>query len=260
MAARPRHVVFWLLLCPVRAFITPPPPLRASPRPLRASPRPLRAAAADGAAGVAVRIEYCTGCRWMLRSAWLAQELLTTFDAGEIGEVALAPHYGEPGGVFVVTVDGAVVWDRAADGGFPETKALKQRIRDVVDPAKGLGHSDVAAAAAAPRPRLFESAARPPPRVAGPGDVEELYPAPAEGDVEEAAPEPPTEGSSWDDDWTRETDLKSGLFGGDDDVAAKLAELEQLTSLGRAGAVKLIERTNAFQRPAPEDLDDVDFV
>ncbi|KAH8098995.1 hypothetical protein JL720_1968 [Aureococcus anophagefferens] len=236
MAARPRRVVFWLLLCPVRAFLGPPPPLRASPRPLRASPRPLRAsprplraAAADGAAGVAVRIEYCTGCRWMLRSAWLAQELLTTFDAGEIGEVALAPHYGEPGGVFVVTVDGAVVWDRAADGGFPETKALKQRIRDVVDPAKGLGHSG-------------------------------LYPAPAEGDVKEAAPEPPTEGSSWDDDWTRETDLKSGLFGGDDDVAAKLAELERLTSLGRAGAVKLIERTNAFQRPAPEDLDDVDFV
>ncbi|KAK7232608.1 hypothetical protein SO694_00035168 [Aureococcus anophagefferens] len=175
MAARPRRVVFWLLLCP---------------------------------------------------------ELLTTFDAGEIGEVALAPHYGEPGGVFVVTADGAV----------------------------GLGHSDVAAAAPAPRPRLFESARAPPPLVAGPGDVEELYPAPAEGDVKEAAPEPPTEGSSWDDDWTRETDLKSGLFGGDDDVAAKLAELERLTSLGRAGAVKLIERTNAFQRPAPEDLDDVDFV
>ena len=25
-----------------------------------------------------VEIEYCTGCRWMLRAAWLAQELLTT--------------------------------------------------------------------------------------------------------------------------------------------------------------------------------------
>ena len=25
-------------------------------------------------------IEYCTGCRWLLRSAWFAQELLTTFE------------------------------------------------------------------------------------------------------------------------------------------------------------------------------------
>ena len=34
--------------------------------------------------GVVVRIKYCTGCRWMLRSAYLAQELLTTFDEGAI--------------------------------------------------------------------------------------------------------------------------------------------------------------------------------
>ena len=27
-----------------------------------------------------VRITYCTGCRWMLRSAWMCQELLTTFE------------------------------------------------------------------------------------------------------------------------------------------------------------------------------------
>jgi hypothetical protein len=31
-------------------------------------------------APVAVDIQYCTGCRWMLRSAWLAQELLSTFE------------------------------------------------------------------------------------------------------------------------------------------------------------------------------------
>ena len=39
-----------------------------------------------------VEIRYCTRCRWLLRAAWLAQELLTTFDGGELGEVALVPH------------------------------------------------------------------------------------------------------------------------------------------------------------------------
>lgn len=28
----------------------------------------------------ALAIEYCTGCRWLLRAAWMAQELLTTFE------------------------------------------------------------------------------------------------------------------------------------------------------------------------------------
>lgn len=31
-----------------------------------------------------LEIEYCTQCRWLLRAAWMAQELLTTFEA-ELG-------------------------------------------------------------------------------------------------------------------------------------------------------------------------------
>ncbi|HMO86239.1 MAG TPA: SelT/SelW/SelH family protein [Lacipirellulaceae bacterium] len=84
-----------------------------------------------------VEIVYCTQCRWLLRAAWLAQELLTTF-VDELGEVALAPGTG---GVFQVRVDGDLVWDRAVDGGFPEAKALKQRVRDRIAPGKDLGHS-----------------------------------------------------------------------------------------------------------------------
>lgn len=37
-----------------------------------------------------VEIEYCTQCRWLLRAAWMAQELLTTFET-ELDEVALKP-------------------------------------------------------------------------------------------------------------------------------------------------------------------------
>jgi len=35
-----------------------------------------------------------------------------------------------------------VLWDRKTEGGFPETKELKRRVRDVVDPGRGLGHVD----------------------------------------------------------------------------------------------------------------------
>lgn len=85
-----------------------------------------------------VRILYCAQCNWMLRAAWLAQELLGTF-GGDLEEVALAPGTG---GIFEVTVNGTLVWSRAAEGRFPEAKELKQRVRDIVDPERSLGHSD----------------------------------------------------------------------------------------------------------------------
>ena len=47
--------------------------------------------------GASVKISYCQGCRWMLRSAYFAQELLTTFDGGELDEVTLAPQFDAAG-------------------------------------------------------------------------------------------------------------------------------------------------------------------
>jgi hypothetical protein len=35
-----------------------------------------------------------------------------------------------------------LLWDRKTEGGFPETKVLKQLVRDRIDPKKDLGHSD----------------------------------------------------------------------------------------------------------------------
>jgi selenoprotein W-related protein len=71
-----------------------------------------------------LEIEYCTQCRWLPRAAWLAQELLTTFER-ELGEVALVPGTG---GVLVVRVDGETVWDRKQQG-FPEPTEVKQAVR-----------------------------------------------------------------------------------------------------------------------------------
>ena len=85
-----------------------------------------------------VRIRYCMQCRWLLRSAWMAQELLTTFDT-EISELTLEPGTG---GVFEVTANDELVWSRKDAGRFPEITELKQLVRDVLAPEKDLGHSD----------------------------------------------------------------------------------------------------------------------
>jgi selenoprotein W-related protein len=99
-----------------------------------------------GVEGNRVCIEYCTGCRWGLRASWMASELLVTFNDRSIGEVAIRPS-NEPGtfDVWVVrNADGLErrVWCRKEEGGFPELKELKQRIRDIVAPQQDLGHSD----------------------------------------------------------------------------------------------------------------------
>ncbi|KAJ5712853.1 uncharacterized protein N7483_010034 [Penicillium malachiteum] len=100
-----------------------------------------------------ISIKFCTQCRWMLRAAYFAQELLSTFGT-DLGEVALVPMTG---GVFTVTIwhpeststdnsevktQEIILWDRKRDGGFPEVKALKSLVRNVIAPERDLGHTD----------------------------------------------------------------------------------------------------------------------
>jgi selenoprotein W-related protein len=99
----------------------------------------------DEDASRAVTIVYCTQCNWLLRAAWMGQELLSTFQT-ELTALTLVPGTG---GVFRVTAGDVVVWDRAVDGGFPEITELKRRVRDQVAPDRPLGHADRAAARAA---------------------------------------------------------------------------------------------------------------
>lgn len=102
-----------------------------------------------------------------LTQAQYAQELLQTFSTS-IGEIALIPVTG---GIFTVTMTHAatttpststptsgstpdpqkqatgsvtetLIWDRKTDGGFPETKELKNRVRNIIEPGRDLGHID----------------------------------------------------------------------------------------------------------------------
>ena len=91
------------------------------------------------AAGPAIEITFCRLCGWGLRAGWMAQELLTTF-AEEVGSVMLTPDAS--GGVFDVRVDGQLIWSRKERGRFPESKELKQLVRDRIAPDRSLGHSD----------------------------------------------------------------------------------------------------------------------
>ncbi len=85
-----------------------------------------------------IAIAYCTQCQWLLRAAWMAQELLSTF-GDDLGEVTLVPGRG---GVFAITYDGEEIWERKRNGGFPDVKTLKQLVRDRLDPSRDLGHID----------------------------------------------------------------------------------------------------------------------
>ena len=85
-----------------------------------------------------IEILYCRQCRWMLRAAWMAQELLSTFDQ-EVSELTLRPGSG---GIFEIRANGRLVWSRQAEGRFPEIAELKQLVRDQIAPGRSLGHAD----------------------------------------------------------------------------------------------------------------------
>jgi len=109
-------------------------------------------------------ITYCTQCQWLLRAAWMPQELLSTF-GNELGEVTLKPDTGgvfqdaagvafhlrqrarrgalkpDTGGVFQIAC-GELIRERKRDGGFPDAKSLKQRVRDRIEPGRDLVYID----------------------------------------------------------------------------------------------------------------------
>jgi selenoprotein W-related protein len=86
-----------------------------------------------------ITIEYCPKCGWLLKAAYTAQEILTTFTE-DIKSVALQPS--EIAGRYTIFLNGEKIFDRKEQGRFPEIKELKQMIRDLVNPSKNLGHSD----------------------------------------------------------------------------------------------------------------------
>ena len=86
----------------------------------------------------AITFTYCTQCNWLLRTAWMAQELLSSFGQ-DLGSVTLVPGTV---GIFQIRLNDALIWDRKAQGGFPDAKQLKQMLREHLWPERDLGHLD----------------------------------------------------------------------------------------------------------------------
>lgn len=146
----------------------------------------------------------------MLRSAWLAQELLQAFP-GKLHEVALRPVVKEPGGDFTVAVDDFIIWDRRVDGGFPETAEIVKRTQDRIERDRSVAASSgLASTNSAPFLFVAKEEEREERREAKSRDAE-LAPK----KVDEAV----------------EVKRK-----------AMLAELDALLALGREGVVKKLER------------------
>jgi selenoprotein W-related protein len=84
-------------------------------------------------------IEYCPKCGWLLRAAWMAQEILGPFTDDLYG-ITLVPS--EAAGRYWIRLDDHMIWDRKREGRFPEPKEIKKLVRDIVAPDRNLGHND----------------------------------------------------------------------------------------------------------------------
>ncbi|MGH7885794.1 MAG: SelT/SelW/SelH family protein [Thermodesulfobacteriota bacterium] len=85
-----------------------------------------------------VEIEFCIKCNWLLRSAWIAQELISTF-GNNLKGVVLIPGKD---GIFEIRVDNTVLWSLKEMEKFPDIKELKRCVRDFILPGMNLGHLD----------------------------------------------------------------------------------------------------------------------
>ena len=126
-------------------------------------PPPIAPEQTDAVPKPCLVIEYCDRCRWMHRAIWLQTELLITFSekgaldndapkasgGGYLASSMLVPQAKpETAGRFRVWLVLAnaveLIWDRKTQGGFPELRELKNRVRDKIAPTQHLGHSELA--------------------------------------------------------------------------------------------------------------------
>lgn len=87
---------------------------------------------------VKIDIYYCQKCNFLLRAAWMAQEILHTYGE-DLESLTLHP---DSGGRYRIVCNETEIWEKKRDGGFPDAKIIKQRIRDIFDPKRDLGHID----------------------------------------------------------------------------------------------------------------------
>ena len=85
-----------------------------------------------------IEIKFCPKCKWLSRASWISQELLSTFES-DLSSVTLVPSES---GVFDITCNQSLIFSRKEENSFIDVAIIKQRIRDLIDPDRNLGHID----------------------------------------------------------------------------------------------------------------------
>jgi len=85
-----------------------------------------------------IEIKFCPKCKWLSRATWISQELLSIFES-DLSSVMLVPSES---GVFDITCNQSLIFSRKVENGFIDVAIIKQRIRDLIDPDRSLGHVD----------------------------------------------------------------------------------------------------------------------
>ena len=85
-----------------------------------------------------IKIKFCNKCKWFSRAVWIMQEIFNTYE-NDISKYELVPA---DHGLFEIYCNENLIFSRKEESGFLEIKIIKQRIRDVIDPNRELGHNE----------------------------------------------------------------------------------------------------------------------
>ena len=85
-----------------------------------------------------IEIKFYPKCKWLSRATWISQELLNTYES-DLSSVTLVPSES---GVFDIVCNQSLIFSRKQENGFIDIAIIKQRIRDLIDPDRNLGHID----------------------------------------------------------------------------------------------------------------------
>lgn len=85
-----------------------------------------------------VEIRFCPKCKWLFRATWISQELFSTFES-DLDSIKLVQS---DSGIFEVYCNKNIIFSRQVEKGFIDIAIIKQRLRDIIDPERDLGHTD----------------------------------------------------------------------------------------------------------------------
>lgn len=83
-------------------------------------------------------IRLCPKCKWLFRATWISQELYNLLES-DLESIKLVQS---DSGVFEVYCKKNIIFSRHVEKVFIDIAIIKQRLRNLIDPERDLGHTD----------------------------------------------------------------------------------------------------------------------